>query len=164
MFSPFVLEARLKAFVPAHRWHIIEMTETAPDYIEYTRLQFDHLPAFLQGRGCALQDRNLFKDWLLRGGSVSVLPATPVTILLADWFAIARQRSALQYQPVSLTRVFSRGYYDHNGCYYTDEQDDLDYPDYSEPDMIARAQAYQQYSQQMQAIKAQLKNMIEVSA
>jgi hypothetical protein len=164
MFSPFVLEARLKPYVPAHRFHVIEMTETAPDYIEYTRLQFDHLPAFLQGRGCALQDRNLFKDWLLRGGSVSVLPATPVTILLADWFAIARQRSALQYQPVSLTRAISRGYYDHNGQYYDEQSYDLDYPDFSEPDTIARAQAYEQYSQQMRNIKQQLKNMIEVSA
>ena len=164
MFSPFVIEARLKAYVPAHRFHVVQMTETAPDYIEYTRLQFDHLPAFLQGRGCALQDRNLFCDWLNRGGSVSVLPATPVTLLLADWYALARKRGALQYAPVSLKRVFSRGYYDHNGRYYTDDQYDLDYPDYSDPATVARAEQYEQYSVQMQAIKQQLKNMIEVSA
>lgn len=162
-FAPFMLSVQLRRNMPAHIHHVYAAEEIAPGHIEYHRVNVDHLPAMLAGRGVAHKDARLFMDWLPRGGVVSYLPPQPVTLLLADWYLLGVERRATGHMPVGKSWTATSGY-DHAGRYYSEHDYGFEYPDYSDPLEVERAERYEALTARMQEIKQQIKRLTEVSA
>lgn len=162
-FSPFMLSVQLRRNMPAHLHHVYAAEEIVPGYIEYHRVNNDYLPAMLQGRGVAHKDARLYMDWLPRGGVVQYLPPQPVTLLLADWYMLGVERRATGYLPIGKSWTSTSGY-DHTGRYYSEYDGGFEYPDYSDPLEVERAERYEAICARMREIRQQIRAIVEVSA